>query len=39
MLPRFFENEETKEKTSFDPRLTPEALRDRGIDVQELVLV
>jgi hypothetical protein len=39
MLPQFFENEETKEKTLLDPRLTPEALRDRGIDVQELVLV
>ncbi|PMD45671.1 hypothetical protein L207DRAFT_578577 [Hyaloscypha variabilis F] len=39
MLPQFFENEETKEKTWFDPRLTPEALRDRGIDVQELVFV
>lgn len=39
MLPQFFENEETKEKTSLDPRLTPEALRDRGIDVQALVLV
>ncbi|KAN0112369.1 Heterokaryon incompatibility protein (HET) domain containing protein [Hyaloscypha variabilis] len=39
MPPQFFENEETKEKTWFDPRLTPEALRYRGINVQELVFV
>jgi len=38
-LPQFFENVETKEKTRFDPRLTPEALRDRGVDIRELVLV
>ncbi|KAE9376030.1 HET-domain-containing protein [Stipitochalara longipes BDJ] len=39
MLPQFYENVETREKTWADPRLTPEALRDRGVDIQELVLV
>jgi hypothetical protein len=35
----WFENVETKEESNFDPRLTPEALRERGVDVQEFVLV
>jgi hypothetical protein len=38
-LRQVFENVETKELSSFDPRLTPGALRERGIDVQEFVLV
>jgi hypothetical protein len=35
----WFENVVTWEKTYFDPRLTPEELRRRGVEVQELVLV
>jgi hypothetical protein len=35
----WFENVVTGEKTNFDPRLTPEALRQRGVEVQELVLI
>ena len=37
-LPQVFENVETKEVSWFDPRLTPDALRERGINVQEFVL-
>jgi Heterokaryon incompatibility protein (HET) len=35
----WFENVETKEISWYDPRLTPEALRERGVDLQEFVLV
>jgi hypothetical protein len=35
----WFKNVVTGGKTNFDPRLTPEALRQRGVEVQELVLV
>jgi hypothetical protein len=35
----WFENVVTGEQTYFDPRLTPEALRQRGVELQELVLV
>jgi hypothetical protein len=38
-LPQGFENVKTKESSWFDPRLTPDALRERGIDLQEFVLV
>jgi hypothetical protein len=38
-LPQVFENVETKVVSGFDPRLTPDALRERGIDVQGFVLV
>jgi hypothetical protein len=37
-LPQGFENVKTKESSWFDPRLTPDALRERGIDLQEFVL-
>jgi hypothetical protein len=39
MREQYFENLETGETTWFDPRLSPEALRERGVDIQELVLV
>lgn len=39
MLRMSFENVETKKNTRFDPRLTPEALRERGVDLQEIVLI
>jgi hypothetical protein len=39
LLPQAFENVETKELSWCDPRLTPDALRERGIDVQGFVLV
>jgi hypothetical protein len=35
----WFENVVTGESTQYDPRLTPEALRQRGVELQELVLV
>jgi hypothetical protein len=35
----WFKNVVTGKETSFDPRLTPDALRQRGVDMQELVLV
>lgn len=34
-----FENVETKETTWHDPRLTPEALRERGVNLEEFTLV
>ena len=39
MLDFDFENMETKETTAFDPRLTPEALRERGVNLEEFILV
>jgi hypothetical protein len=39
MRDQWFENVETKQRTKFDPRLTPDALRERGVDVREFVLV
>ncbi len=39
MLSFVFENVETKETSYFDPRLTPEALRERGVNLEEFVLV
>jgi hypothetical protein len=38
-LPQVFENVKTKELSWYDPMLTPNALRERGIDVQGFVLV
>jgi hypothetical protein len=35
----WFENVVTGEKTDFDPRLTSEALRQRGVELQELALI
>jgi hypothetical protein len=34
-----FTNKETRETTDFDPRLTPEALLERGVDIQYFDLV
>ena len=39
MLNFYFENVETKETSRYDPRLTPEALRERGVNLEEFVLV
>jgi hypothetical protein len=39
MLSFVFENVETKEITWRDPRLTPEALRERGVNLEEFLLV
>jgi hypothetical protein len=39
ILTQWFGNVETKEKSWYDPRLTPEVLREREVDVQELVLI
>jgi hypothetical protein len=36
---QYFENVATKEVTWYEPRPTPEALQERGFDIQELVLV
>jgi len=38
-LPQVFENVKTKELSWYDPMVTPDALRERGIDVQGFVLV
>ena len=35
----WFENVVTGEQTYFDPRLNPEVLRRRGVELQEFVLV
>jgi hypothetical protein len=32
-----FVNEETGEGRAFDPRLSPEALKERGVDLQEFI--
>ncbi|CZR66833.1 uncharacterized protein PAC_16734 [Phialocephala subalpina] len=39
MMKQWFENVETGDRTDFDPRLTPEFLRERGVAVEELILV
>jgi hypothetical protein len=39
LLPQVFENVKTKELSWEDPMLTPNALRERGIDVKGFVLV
>jgi hypothetical protein len=39
LLDFYFENVETKETSWYDPRLTPEALRERGVNIQEFILV
>jgi hypothetical protein len=39
MLDFDFENVKTKETSWYDPRLTPEALRERGVNLQEFILV
>jgi len=39
MLGFYFENVETKETSRYDPRLTPEALRERGVNLEEFILV
>jgi hypothetical protein len=39
MLRQWFENVKTKQRTWADPRLTPQVLRKRGVDIQDLVLV
>jgi hypothetical protein len=36
---QYFRQSETGQKTWFDPRLTSENLRKRGVDIQEFVLV
>jgi hypothetical protein len=35
----WFENVETNEKTFNDPRLIPAALKERGVKIQEFILV
>jgi hypothetical protein len=35
----WFENIEIGKKSNFDPRLTPEALRERGVDIQTFNLI
>ncbi|KAL2064409.1 hypothetical protein VTL71DRAFT_4903 [Oculimacula yallundae] len=35
----WYENLETGQRTSHDPRLTPELLRERGVDIQEFKIV
>jgi hypothetical protein len=39
MTPQWFENMETGEKTWADPRLTPQPLEERGVAVEELILI
>jgi hypothetical protein len=39
MLGFVFENVETNETSAYDPRLTPEALRERGVDLEDFILV
>jgi hypothetical protein len=39
MLDFYFENVETKEISWYDPRLTPEALRERGVNLEEFLLM
>nr|OQO20961.1 hypothetical protein B0A51_10238 [Rachicladosporium sp. CCFEE 5018] len=34
-----FRNEETGEEINYDPRLTPDALRDRGVQIERITLV
>ncbi|PVH80079.1 hypothetical protein DL98DRAFT_572177 [Cadophora sp. DSE1049] len=36
---RWFENLETGERTRFNPAMTPELLRERGVDIREFKLV
>jgi hypothetical protein len=36
---QLFMNDITGEETNFDPRLTVESLRERGVDIQTLSLI
>jgi len=35
----WYDNVVTREQTNWDPRLTPAALRDRGVNNQEFMLI